>query len=58
VDASLYLGRKKGEIPVGKIKMKEQAPDFSLMDTNGEKFRLSEWKGKKWIYLVLNRGFA
>lgn len=43
---------------MGKIKMNEQAPDFALMDTNGEKFRLSEWKDKKWIYLVLNRGFA
>jgi peroxiredoxin len=57
MDASLYLG-KKGEIAMGKIKLNEKAPDFTLIDTEGKEFRLSEWKSKKWVYLVLNRGFA
>lgn len=43
---------------MGKIKLNEKAPDFTLIDTEGKEFRLSEWKSKKWVYLVLNRGFA
>ncbi len=34
------------------------APDFSLTDTNGDDFRLSDYEGKKHVLLVFNRGFV
>jgi peroxiredoxin len=34
------------------------APDFSLVDTQGQEVHLSDYRGKKNIVLVLNRGFA
>lgn len=34
------------------------APDFSLTDTQGKKIRLSDYKGKKHIVLVFNRGLG
>lgn len=34
------------------------APDFTLMDLNGEPFQLSTFKGNKNVLLVLNRGFV
>ena len=33
------------------------APDFALEDSTGNLFRLSDYKNKKNIILVLNRGF-
>lgn len=33
------------------------APDFSLVDTQGNEIRLSDYRGKKHVLLVLNRGF-
>ena len=36
----------------------EIAPDFSLTDTNGKKVLLSDYKGKKNIILVFNRGLG
>jgi len=41
----------------GRIKAGEKARDFTLEDTNGESVTLSEFEGKKNIYLVFNRGF-
>lgn len=35
----------------------ETAPDFTLMDTQGKTIRLSDYRGKKHVLLVLNRGF-
>ncbi|HHX44573.1 MAG TPA: redoxin domain-containing protein [Chloroflexi bacterium] len=35
----------------------ELAPDFSLIDTNGETVRLSDYRGR-YVYLVFNRGFS
>ena len=35
-----------------------EAPDFELVDTHGQKVRLSDFRGKKLVVLVLNRGFA
>ncbi len=40
----------RGELPL--------APDFELIDTRGNRVRLSDFRGKKPIVLVLNRGFA
>ncbi len=34
------------------------APDFELTDTEGSRFRLSDYRGKKHIVLVFNRGFT
>jgi peroxiredoxin len=34
-----------------------EAPDFELADFTGRKVRLSEYRGKNHILLVLNRGF-
>jgi peroxiredoxin len=33
------------------------APDFALVDTRGNEVRLSDFRGKKHVLLVLNRGF-
>ncbi|NMB53990.1 MAG: redoxin domain-containing protein [Leptolinea sp.] len=35
----------------------EPAPDFELMDTYGNLVRLSDFQGKKYVVLALNRGF-
>jgi len=34
------------------------APDFELTDTHGSPIRLSAYRGKKTVVLVLNRGFV
>ena len=33
------------------------APDFSLIDVDGETVRLSDYRGIKHVILVFNRGF-
>lgn len=43
----------KIEIAVGK-----QAPDFSINDFNGQPFKLSDYRGKKYALLAFLRGFA
>ncbi len=35
-----------------------EAPDFELMDTDGVKVRLSDYRGQQNVVLVFNRGFA
>ena len=35
----------------------DTAPDFTLADLNDETVRLSEFKGRKHVVLVFNRGF-
>jgi peroxiredoxin len=35
-----------------------QAPGFTLNDGGGRAVRLSDYRGKKHIVLVFNRGFA
>ncbi len=35
----------------------DTAPDFTLVDTQGNEVRLSDFRGKKHVLLVLNRGF-
>jgi peroxiredoxin len=40
-----------------RVKVGEQAPDFTLEDTQGEQITLSDFEGKKNVYLVFNRGF-
>ena len=42
----------------GRIKVGEKSRDFKLKDTNGEMISLSDFEGKKNIYLIFNRGFT
>ena len=39
------------------IEVNKPAPDFSLMDYEGNKFQMSDFKGLKHVLIVLNRGF-
>jgi peroxiredoxin len=41
-----------------RIKVDSPAPDFSLADINGNLFRLADYRGRKHIVLVFNRGFV
>jgi len=34
------------------------APDFALADVNGRPVRLSDYRGKKHVVLVFNRGLS
>jgi len=34
------------------------APDFELVDTMGHTIRLSDFRGRQHVALVLNRGFV
>jgi len=34
------------------------APDFELADSEGRQVRLSNYKGKKHVVLIFNRGFV
>lgn len=40
------------------IEVNKEAPDFDVNDFQGNKFTLSQFKGKKNILIVLNRGFV
>lgn len=39
------------------VEVNKQAPDFAMADFNGKEFRLSDYKGKSSVLIVLNRGF-
>ncbi len=41
-----------------KVQLNVPAPDFELEDLNGRSVRLSDFKGKKHVLLVFNRGFT
>jgi len=41
-----------------RIKQGEKARDFTLNDTNDVPINLSDFEGKKNVYLVFNRGFT
>lgn len=40
------------------VEMNTPAPDFSLMDFNGNEVRLSDFQKTNNVLLVMNRGFA
>jgi peroxiredoxin len=40
-----------------RIEIDQEAPDFGLKDLEGNQVRLSDFRGKKFVFLVLNRGF-
>ncbi len=39
------------------VEINKQAPNFEIDDFKGEKFKLSDFKEKKNVLIVLNRGF-
>lgn len=41
-----------------RVSLNEQAPEFSLMDFSGETVNLSDYRGRKVVLLVFNRGFT
>lgn len=41
-----------------KISVCTPAPDFSLPDLNGKQVRLSDYRRRKNVILVFNRGFV
>jgi peroxiredoxin len=41
-----------------RIERGEAAPDFTLTDYQGNQVRLSQFKGRKHVLLVFNRGFV
>lgn len=41
-----------------KAALNQPAPDFNLADFNGKFVRLSDFRGKKNVVLVFNRGFT
>jgi peroxiredoxin len=45
-------------IVVASVEVNQIAPDFEMPDYKGEAFRLSEFKGKSNVLIVLNRGFV
>jgi peroxiredoxin len=42
---------------MAKIQEATTAPDFALIDTQGQSVTLSDYRGKKHVVLVFNRGF-
>jgi len=40
------------------VEVNKQAPDFELKDFKGNAFKLSDFKGKSNVLIVLNRGFV
>lgn len=48
----------KGDDYMASVEVNKQAPDFQIEDFKGEKFQLSDFKEKKNVLIVLNRGFS
>ncbi len=42
---------------MGNIAINQKAPDFEIEDYKGNKFKLSDFRGKNNVLIVLNRGF-
>lgn len=40
------------------MKIGDMAPEFEITDSEGRKVKLSEYRGKKNVVLVFNRGFV
>lgn len=43
---------------MSQVELSREAPDFTLEDFTGKEFKLSAYRGKNNILLVLNRGFV
>jgi len=42
---------------VPRVELSGQAPEFTLNDFRGHSVRLADFRGKKHVVLVFNRGF-
>ena len=42
---------------MARVEVNKEASDFSLLDFEGNLFRLSSFQGEKHVLLVFNRGF-
>ena len=42
---------------MSRVELNAQAPDFALADFRGQTVRLSDYRGRKHVVLVFNRGF-
>jgi len=42
---------------MSKVELNSQAPDFTLSDYRGKPVRLADFRAKKHVLLVFNRGF-
>jgi peroxiredoxin len=40
------------------VEVNKKAPDFQIDDFKGNNFKLSDYKEKKNILIILNRGFS
>ncbi len=40
------------------VEVNKKAPDFEIEDFKGDKFKLSDFKEKKNVLIILNRGFS
>ena len=40
------------------VAVNQEAPDFEIADYQGESIKLSSFKGKHHVLIVLNRGFV
>jgi hypothetical protein len=49
---------KRSGIPVMKEKQALAGPDFSMKDSEGRVINLEDYRGKKNVVLVFNRGFG
>jgi peroxiredoxin len=43
---------------MGNLAINEKAPDFCLVNYKGNNFKLSDFKEKSNVLIVLNRGFV
>jgi peroxiredoxin len=43
---------------MSKVEMNTLAPDFTLVDLDGNKVSLSDFRGSQHVVLVFNRGFT
>ena len=59
--ALAQLGPKEGAslaaTEIGRVKVGQPAPDFSLEDTEGKAISLADFRGKKSVGLVFYRGY-
>jgi hypothetical protein len=49
---------EQGGEKMPKVELNDQAPDFVLNDFQGNPVLLSDFRGKKRVVLVFNRGFT
>jgi peroxiredoxin len=54
----LYCTIDDEEPVMSRVAINTHAPEFTLPDFNGHSVSLSDFKGRKNVLLVFNRGFA